>query len=214
MKTPRSKPRAAKTGSKPSPWKSLPALASLFDDSTQQPFFKGSKVDHLENLSLTETQLLEQTAALLSLSLPQLIRSGTLVYAKREFLNQKKYLSSSDTDVPLQRAGSGLAGVADSRISAAFETLISSGLAVTPAKLATRATTGYPTALRWLNIHHPELLTPKPEALPLQKSLSNTPKPKRSKTALEPSQPPQRVSTQLKTKKAAKPPRNPDNEPF
>jgi hypothetical protein len=34
---------------------------------------------------------------------------------------------------------------------------------ITPAKLATRAVTGYPTALRWLKIHHPELLVPKPD---------------------------------------------------
>jgi hypothetical protein len=31
------------------------------------------------------------------------------------------------------------------------------------AKLATRAVTGYPTALRWLKIHHPELLVSKPD---------------------------------------------------
>jgi hypothetical protein len=34
---------------------------------------------------------------------------------------------------------------------------------ITPAKLATRALTGYPTALRWLKIHHPELLVSKPD---------------------------------------------------
>jgi hypothetical protein len=34
---------------------------------------------------------------------------------------------------------------------------------ITPAKLATRAVTGYPTALRWLKIHHPELLVSKPD---------------------------------------------------
>jgi hypothetical protein len=28
---------------------------------------------------------------------------------------------------------------------------------ITPAKLATRAVTGYPTALRWLKIHHPRI---------------------------------------------------------
>jgi hypothetical protein len=35
---------------------------------------------------------------------------------------------------------------------------------ITPAKLATRAITGYPTALRWLKIHHPKLLVKPDEA--------------------------------------------------
>jgi hypothetical protein len=62
------------------------------------------------------------------------------------------------------RSGSGLAGVADARIQAAYETLAAANGPITPAKLATRALTGYPTGLRWLKIHHPELLVPKPEA--------------------------------------------------
>ena len=59
------------------------------------------------------------------------------------------------------RSGS---GVADARIQAAFESLAAAKVPITPAKLATRALTGYPTALRWLKIHHPDLLVPKPEA--------------------------------------------------
>jgi hypothetical protein len=57
-KTPRLKPSA-------NPWQALPRLADLFDPDAPQPFFKGSKVPELEELALTETQLLEQTAALL-----------------------------------------------------------------------------------------------------------------------------------------------------
>ena len=140
----------------------LPRLAALFDPSTQQNFFKGSKVPELEELALTETQLLEQTAALLGVSLAQLIRAGALVYAKREFLGHKKYLSPSpaaaegdSSQVALLRSGSGVAGVADTRIQAAFDALAEAKVPVTPAKLATRALTGYPTALRWLKIHHP-----------------------------------------------------------
>ena len=81
--------RAKTTGtrrSKPAadPWQALPRLADLFDSQTPQPFFKGSKVSALEELALTETKLLEQTA-----SLAQLVKAGTLVFAKREFLNHQ-----------------------------------------------------------------------------------------------------------------------------
>ena len=79
--------RRSKTAA--NPWQGLPRLADLFDRATPQPFFKGSKVPGLEELALTETHLLEQTAALLGVSLAQLLRTGALVYAKREFLNHK-----------------------------------------------------------------------------------------------------------------------------
>src|SRR4029077_4358929 len=118
-KTPRLKPAA-------NPWQALPRLADLFDPDAPQPFFKGSKVPELEELALTETQLLEQTAALLGVSLAQLVRAGALVYAKREFLGHKKYLSPSpaaaegdSSQVALLRSGSGVAGVADTRIRSA-----------------------------------------------------------------------------------------------
>src|SRR6266436_10152997 len=81
-KTPRLKPSA-------NPWQALPRLADLFDPDAPQPFFKGSKVPELEELALTETQLLEQTAALLGVSLAQLVRAGALVYA--EFLGWVPY---------------------------------------------------------------------------------------------------------------------------
>ena len=68
-------------------------LADLFDRVTPQPFFKGSKVPELEELALTETQLLEQTAALLGASLAQLVKAGTLVYAKREFLPNPRIMT-------------------------------------------------------------------------------------------------------------------------
>ena len=113
--TKRRKPAAA------DPWQALPRLAGLFDRDTPQPFFKGSKIPELEELALTETQLLEQTAALLGASLAQLVKAGTLVYAKRDFLNHKKY-SDGDSEV-LLRSGSGVAGVADARIQAAYESL-------------------------------------------------------------------------------------------
>jgi hypothetical protein len=63
------------------------------------------------------------------------------------------------------RSGSGVAGVADARILAAYQAMAGANppIPITPAKLATRAVTGYPTALRWLKIHHPELLVSKPE---------------------------------------------------
>jgi hypothetical protein len=43
-------------------------------------------------------------------------------------------------------------------ILAAYQVMADAKVPITPAKLATRAVTGYPTALRWLKIHHPELL--------------------------------------------------------
>ena len=163
--------RHAKTRTKrrkpadPDPWQALPRLADLFDRDTPQPFFKGSKVPELEELALTETKLLEQTAALLGVSLAQLVKAGTLVYAKREFLNHQKYSAAAQGDSEaLLRSGSGVAGVADARIQAAYQTLADAKLPITPAKLATRALTGYPTALRWLKIHHPELLVKPDEA--------------------------------------------------
>jgi hypothetical protein len=159
-KTPRTKPAA-------DPWQALPGLADLFDSQTPQPFFKGSKVSALEELALTETKLLEQTASILGVSLAQLVKAGTLVYAKREFLNHNKYSAAEggDSESALLRSGSGVAGVADARILAAYQAMAGANppIPITPAKLATRALTGYPTALRWLKIHHPELLVSKPD---------------------------------------------------
>src|SRR5271166_6158204 len=161
-RTKRRKPAAA------DPWQALPRLADLFERQTPQPFFKGSKVSALEESALTETQLLEQTAALLGVSLAQLVKAGTLVYAKREFLNHQKYSTAEggDSESALLRSGSGVAGVADARILAAYQALADANppIPITPAKLATRALTGYPTALRWLKIHHPELLVKPDEA--------------------------------------------------
>ena len=116
-------------------------------------------------MALTETKLLEQTASILGVSLAQLVKAGTLVYAKREFLNHQKYSAAEggDSESALLRSGSGVAGVADARILAAYQVLADTKVPITPAKLATRAVTGYPTALRWLKIHHPELLISKPD---------------------------------------------------
>src|ERR1700724_1905070 len=156
-------PRTSRSKPAANPWQTLPRLADLFDSQTPQPFFKGSKVSTLEESSLTETHLLEQTAALLGVSLAQLVKAGTLVYAKREFLNHQKYSAAEggDSESALLRSGSGVAGV---RIQAAYQALADAKVPITPAKLATRALTGYPTALRWLKIHHPELLVKPDEA--------------------------------------------------
>jgi hypothetical protein len=144
-----------------------PRPGRLFDSQTPQPFFKGSKVSALEELALTETKLLEQTASILGISLAQLVKAGTLVYAKREFLNHNKYSAAEggDSESALLRSGSGVAGVADARILAAYQAMAGANppTPITPAKLASRAVTGYPTALRWLKIHHPELLVSKPD---------------------------------------------------
>jgi hypothetical protein len=49
-----------------------------------------AQVSALEEVTLTETKPLEQTASILGISLAQLVKAGTLVYAKREFLNHNK----------------------------------------------------------------------------------------------------------------------------
>ena len=221
-KTRRPKPAA-------SPWQSLPRLAAIFDQATPQSFFKGSKVDALEELSMTETQLLEQTAGLLGLTLPQLVRAGALVYAKREFINHKKYLSPAPSSSPqgtradtapatpeeqnLPRSGSGVAGVADLRIQAAYDALLASKNPITPAKLATRALTGYPTALRWLKIHHPELLAPKP---PATEAAAPAPKEAPQTTTAKPAgetQPTKTRRAAAKAKPLPKKLRNPKSHP-
>jgi hypothetical protein len=121
------------------PWQALPRLAYLFDSQTPQPFFKGSKVSALEELALTETKLLEQTASILGVSLAQLVKAGTLVYAKREFLNHQKYSAAEggDYESALLRSGSGVAGVADARILAAYQAMAGANppIPITPAKL-------------------------------------------------------------------------------
>ena len=123
------------------------------------------------------------TAALLGVSLAQLVRTGAIVYAKREFLNHKKHLSpaaseGNSAEPALLRSGSGVAGVADTRIQAAFDALTEAKSPITPAKLATKALTGYPTAVRWLKIHHPELLSaskPPPSQPPPEAPKPETP---------------------------------------
>src|SRR5271165_3741140 len=136
-RTKRRKPAAA------DPWQALPRLADLFERQTPQPFFKGSKVSALEESALTETQLLEQTAALLGVSLAQLVKAGTLVYAKREFLNHNKYSAAEggDSESALLRSGSVVAGVADALLLPAYQVMADANppIPITPAKPATRA---------------------------------------------------------------------------
>ena len=208
--------RSARSRKNPDPWLDSPRLADLFDRAVPQPFFKGSKSAELEEMTLTEPQLLEQTAALLGVSPAQVVRTGALVYAKREFLNHKKYLSPAaaqgDSEPAQLRSGSGVAGVADARIQAAFDALTEAKSPITPAKLATRALTGYPTALRWLKIHHPELLPkpsqqapPEPATVPVEQ-----PKPPKAKPAQKP-EPKKRIAA--KVTPLPKKLRNPEHHP-
>jgi hypothetical protein len=202
-KTPRTKPAA-------DPWQALPGLADLFDSQTPQPFFKGSKVYAREELALTETKLLEQTASILGISLAQLVKAGTLVYAKREFLNHNKYSAAEggDSESALLRSGSGVAGVADARILAAYQAMAGANppIPITPAKLATRALTGYLTALRWLKTITPNYWSPsptRPPLLPWPSLLSRPSSPLNQNPHLKPSyrnslNPPQKSGAPLK----------------
>jgi hypothetical protein len=64
------------------------------------------------------------------------------------------------------RSGSGVSGAADARILAAYKVMAEAKVPINPGQaLATRAVTGYPTAVRWLTIHHPKLLVKPDEAL-------------------------------------------------
>src|ERR1700752_4702310 len=129
----RSKSRAKRSKTPVNPWRSLPRLATLFDAQTPQAFFKGSSIPDLEELTLTESQLLEQTAALLGVSLAQFARARPIVYPKREFLNSKHRSQAQDqTDNSLPRAGSGIAGVADARIQAAYDALLQANNPIPP----------------------------------------------------------------------------------
>jgi hypothetical protein len=68
-----------------------------------------------------------------------LVKAGTLVYAKREFLNHQKYSAAEggDYESALLRSGSGVAGVADARILAAYQAMAGANppIPITPAKL-------------------------------------------------------------------------------
>src|ERR1700756_1645503 len=153
----------------------------------------------------------------MGVSLAQLVKAGVLVYAKREFLNHKKFSAAAqgDSETALLRSGSGVAGVADARIQAAYQTLAEAKVPITPAKLATRALTGYPTALRWLKIHHPELLAPKPEEPAAPAAAEQGPQSAtHAKTAQKHPQAAPRNRGAAKAQKLPKRLRNPENEPF
>jgi hypothetical protein len=64
------------------------------------------------------------------------------VYAKREFLNRQKYSAAEggDSESALLRSGTGVAGVADARILAAYQAMAGANppIPITPAKLATK----------------------------------------------------------------------------
>jgi hypothetical protein len=98
-----------------------------------------------------------------------------------------------------------------------------------PIKLATRAVTGYPTALRWLKIHHPELLVSKPDepdeasvapvavapVAPAPPVLAPEPKPAPPEIVQKPDPAPKKRGTvkAIATKLLPKPLRNPKTHP-
>jgi hypothetical protein len=91
---------------------------------------------------------------------------------------------------------------------------------ITPAKLATRAVTGYPTALRWLKIHHPELLVSKPDEASVAVAPTPpvvAPEPKPSPETVLQKQPDlaqkKRVTKATPNKLLPKPLRNPKTHP-
>ena len=73
----------------------FPRLANLFDRSSPEPFFKGSKSAELEELALTESQLLEQTAALLGVSL-----AGTGAHRRTCLAQSASSITTRNTPLP------------------------------------------------------------------------------------------------------------------
>ena len=113
------------------------------------------------------------------------------------------------------RSGSGVAGVADARILAAYQVMADAKVPITPAKLASRAVTGYPAALRWLKIHHPELLVKPDEASVAPVAVSPEPKPSPPETVQKQPEaaPKKRGTAKASAKMLPKSLRNPKTHP-
>lgn len=187
---------------------------NLFDDTTAQDFFRGSEQPEFK--PLTERELVRRAAQLLGVPLPQLIRSGAILLAKREILTRTN--QPADTEAP-DNLRSGVAGSADHRIEQAFQTLSQAGKPLSPARLAKLSRTNFFSAQRWLQLHHPELLLQQPAVSTSSDHSSpaaqDTPKPPATsaKSPQEPAKPSPALSTSPKAKKRAKRLRNPETEP-
>jgi hypothetical protein len=145
--------------------------------SLRQPnsaaFLQRLKVSALEELALTENPTLGANRPPGCL-LTQLVKSGTLVHAKREFLNHNKYSAADgDSECALLRSGSGVAGLADAWIQATYQVMADAKLPIIPPS----SPPDTPTALRWLKIHHPELLVNPEEASAAPVAVAPEPKP-------------------------------------
>lgn len=182
--------------------------------ATAQDFFRGSEQPEFK--PLTERELVRRAAQLLGVPLPQLIRSGAILLAKREILTRTN--QPADTEAP-DNLRSGVAGSADHRIEQAFQTLSQAGKPLSPARLAKLSRTNFFSAQRWLQLHHPELLLQQPAVSTSSDHSSpaaqDTPKPPATsaKSPQEPAKPSPALSTSPKAKKRAKRLRNPETEP-
>ena len=182
---------------------------NLFDATTPQDFFRGSEQPGITG-PLTERDLVGRAAGLLGVPLPQLIRSGAILLAKREILTRTKN----------QAPGSGVTGSADQRMQEAFDTLRAAGKPLSPARLAKLSRTNFFSAQRWLQRNHPQLLL-HPQQLQQPDSDNSSPLPQGSaKTLLTGAKNPQEHaksssagSIAPKTKQPAKRVRK-ENEPF
>jgi hypothetical protein len=190
---------------------------SLFDSTTPQDFFRGEQLE--DKQPLTELALVRRAAELLGVPLPQLIRSGSILLAKREILTRSKFLTKAGEPDTLR---SGVAGSADRRMRHAFNTLALAHKPISPARLAKLASTNFNSAQRWIQLNHPQLLLHQQQPMPAQPENSSpaapltAPKPPAAgpNTPQEPAQGSQPGSTPPKAKKSAKRLRNPEKEPF
>jgi hypothetical protein len=144
---------------------------------------------------LTERALVRRATQVLGVPLPQLIRSGAILLAKRELLTRTNLTAGAEADT----LRSGVAGSADHRMEQAFQTLSAAGKPLSPARLAKLSRTNFFSAQRWLQLHHPELLLQKssstatepPEATKPETTppLPPAPKPPAQTSAKSPQQP-------------------------
>jgi hypothetical protein len=180
---------------------------NLFDDTTPQDFFRGSEQPGFKE-PLTERDLVRRATQVLEVPLPQLIRSGAILLAKRELLTRTNLAAGAEATLR-----SGVAGSADHRIEQAFQTLSGAGKPLSPARLAKLSRTNFFSAQRWLQLHHPELLLQQTDnSSPLPQGSATTPA-AGAKSPQEPAKSSAAGSIAPKTKKPAKRVRNPEN-PF
>lgn len=114
-------------------------------------WFADSKYPELRSKSLSLQELVAMASEVSGIPIDVLAREGLVLRAKAAI--QSWHVQQADATA--QRAGQ-----ADDRLAKAYQALVDQNIPVTPARLATQATTNYHTAKRWLFRTHPQLADP------------------------------------------------------